>query len=209
VRPKNLPLAITLWAAAPVLCFLQFYRPPDVGGSRAVSIASKVGEWQRKKTFALTDRMYSLLGTRDVLWCTYADASGAEVAFTAVFHAANWKSVHPPDVCIMGSGYTIESADAESVSLAGEQKPLRVGRIVASGEGGRLVSYFLFGTRDFTTPSYISFFLHHVPSALLRSATEGFVLRVECLEGSDPEAARARCLRFLVAVLPTVQEVMR
>jgi EpsI family protein len=201
--------AILLWAVAPIVCFLQFYRPADVGGSRAAAIPVAVGAWRRERTHELTERTYALLGTRDVLWANYADASGDVVTLTAVFHAENWKSVHPPDVCIMGSGYVIESSAVEQVRVAGDGE-VEVGTIAASGDGGRLWSFYVFGTRGFTTPSYLSFFLHHVPAALLRSATEGFLLRVECLErGGGASAARERCARFMGEVLPVVQEAMQ
>ena len=207
-RRRAALLSAVLWGGAPVLCFLQFHRPPDVMGSRSERIPSSLGEWTRTRSHDLTERSYSMLGTRDVLWAVFQDGREEEVNCITVFHAANWKSVHPPQVCLRGDGCVIESTTTVEVPIAGHHDAV-LGRIVASLQGRRMLGLFAFGTRDLLTPSYLAFFLHHVPGALLRRPKEGFLIRVETFMDGDPEAAMDRCLRFFKALLPMVEEAVR
>jgi hypothetical protein len=118
-------------------------------------------------------------------------------------------------VCLRADGFEIhrdETVRTRAPASDGSRRELEVGRLVASRDGRGLLSLFAFGTRDLVTASYLQFFLHHAPRALVRSPRNGFVLRVESsieARSGGEAAAEARCAAFLRAVLPEVEAALR
>lgn len=210
--------ASMLWLAAPCLLGLSLYRPDAGATERAARLPTRLAAWQmvprtsaQEAEFELAlPRWRELLGTGDFVWRSY-HAGGAPVHLVALFHDSNWKSVHPPRICIEGSNMDIEIDDLLPAPFLGEQGSL--GRIVARhrGDGRRFVTLSLFGTGDWTAGDYRAFTWHHLPRALWRASMSGFLLRVETqvAEAETLEVAAARCSAFLQVLLPVAQESVR
>jgi len=214
--------AWALWLLAGPLLWLGLYRPFASDGARAAQLPAAVPGWTwlgAADPRGITAAHLRQLGTDDAVYRTYVStAPGTEpVIFTAVFHSANWKSVHPPQICLQGSGMTV--AEDGSLSMArSDGTTAAAGRILATldgpqgpyPEGSRYLSYYVYGGVDMLTASYRTFFLHHLPRALFRQSTDGFLLRVETFVGSDGlAAAEERCRSFMDAILPAAQESLR
>lgn len=201
---------IALWTLAPFLLWLSLYRPFHATGSHATRLPSACAGFDLVIEHELTKRTQELLGTSDAVWRTYRDAAGHEIYLVAVFHEQNWKSLHPPRICIEGSNMTVVAEGALPTDLA-SGRPREVAILQAkSKETGRgYLSCYLYGTSDFTTGSYARFFLHHAPAALLRRNTSGFLLRVEAWVSADPAADLKRCESFLAAMVEKAQELVR
>ena len=196
-----------LWLLAPLLLALGLHRPFSVSVGRAARLPERVAAFTTAATHAIGPRTQELLGTDDAVWRTYHDAQGREFFVVGVFHGTNWKSVHPPRICLEGSDLTIH-AESTARDTSGRES----GWIVAKSRSAdrEYLSCYAFGTAEFTTASYLAFFLHHAPRALLRANSPGFLLRVECWIGSDGlEASRARCAALLGELLPRAQELVR
>lgn len=194
--------ALVLWLVAPFCLWLTLYRPAPRSAERAARVTRQVGAFVQTAEHPLTARQTDLLGTQDAAWRTYEQKGGVPVFLVAVFHEENWKSVHPPRICLEGSNMTIVEDEAEG----------EVGRILAKSRdtGREYVSLYVYGSADLTTASYLRFFLHHAPGALLRRSTSGFLLRVETwVEKGDRASADARCREFLGALLPVARELVR
>jgi exosortase len=215
--PRRLgPIAFALWFAALPLVWLSFTRPGGVSMDRAerlptsvagATLVPRTAEEEARFRQSLP-RWRELLGTGDFVWRRYEDASGRRVHLVALFHDANWKSVHPPRICIEGSNMVIEQDELVPMPPLGED--VVVSRIVARGrsDGWRYVTLSLFGTRGWASGDYAAFTWHHLPKALLRRSEAGFLLRVEApiYGDEDVAAATARCLIFLQALLPLARE---
>ena len=202
--------ALILWLCAPVLLGLGLYRPFTPSSGRADQLPTTVGEWQLHTEHPLTVQDYAMLGTDDAVWRTYTDSEEVPIYLTAVFHDSNWKSVHPPHICLQGSNMEIVRDDSEEIPLA--DGPQEVGRLLCQSldERGEYLSLYAYGSRDFTTSSYWSFFFHHLPRAVVRSSNSGFLLRVETWLGEGgEEAAQRRCADFLAELLPAARALLR
>ena len=205
-RPALRGSALILWSAAPVLLLLGLVRPPAIGDEMAEGLPRALPGFELARDNPLTARQFDLLGTRDVVWRTYLDASREPVYLIAVFHAANWKSVHPPHICLRGSDMELRE-DRRLRAILGERQ-VDVGEIVAHSKtnGQGYLSWFVYGAQDFCSPSYAAFVWRHVPRALLRRADSGFLLRVETWIGMGGlAAARERCRALLAEVLPAAE----
>ena len=175
-----------LWALAPLLLTLSIYRPFTPSRGRAGALPTDLPGFALIEERAMTPRHYELLGTDDAAWRVYRRVSdGAHVFVIAVYHRENWKSVHPPHICLRGSDMAILDDGELEVEIDGE--PLAVGRILTHHNPARAdyVSLYVYGAGGLTTASYPEFFMHHAPSALLRQPIEGFLLRVEAYVGAD------------------------
>ncbi len=202
--------AVVLWLAAPVLLWLTLHRPFTATSGRAARVPVAVGEFRVASDHALTPREFDLLGTDDATWRTYRDRTGAEIYVVVVFHQENWKSVHPPHLCLRGSDMLIDG-DAIQTTRALDGTDFEVGRILASSRvgGRRYLSMFLYGARGLRTASYSGFVLHHLPRAIARVAAPGYLLRVETWIDGDVDAADARCRGLLTALVPELEELLR
>ena len=202
--PMRLHAAL-LWLLAVPLLWLSVYRPYTESQGRAAGLPTRVGRFVQTDEYPLPDRMHQLLGTDDAAWRQYTTDDGEPVFVVGVFHASNWKSVHPPHICLLGSDMTmledseIELHDRESGQLG------KAGSVLlrVRSNGRPYVSLYAYGAKDLCTGSYVRFFMHHVPRALLRSSNDGFLLRVESyVDGPDGvEAAQVRCRELLSALV--------
>lgn len=211
--------SFVLWAVAPLLLALSLYRPPALAADRAAALPTSVAGYelvprtaeQEAYFQARLPRWCELLGTRDFVWRYYRDASGAGISLVALFHDTNWKSVHPPRICIEGSDMDVEVDDLVAGPAFAPDAVL--GRIVARArsDGRRYVTLSAFGTADWLSGDYAQFTWHHLPRALVRASVSGFLLRAEAevRAGEDEAAAEARCRRFLEALLGPARELLR
>ncbi len=205
------------WPAAILLAWLCVYRPLPTRTERAASLPDQVAGFTLVPRAAAEEakfqqnlpRWRELLGTGDFVWRRYREADGGRVHIVALFHDANWKSVHPPRICIEGSNMDIEQDDLVRTWSDG---PI-ASRIVARSreDGWRYVTLSVFGTASWAHGDYWRFTLHHMPRALLRQNESGFLLRAEApiRPGESDAAAASRAGRFLRAMLPIAQERVR
>ncbi|HEX5052536.1 MAG TPA: EpsI family protein [Planctomycetota bacterium] len=218
-RRTLLRVGVALWAAALPLAWLCLHRPYTAGGARAERLPDQIAGYtlvprtadEEARFLAKLPNWRETLGTADFVYRRYRDERGARINLVALFHDSNWKSVHPPRICIEGSNMSIE-AD-EVVPAAGLGDGVTASRILARSrtDGWRYLTLSLFGTRDWATGDYSAFTWHHLPRALLRRNESGFLLRVETpvQDGEPLAAAEARCAAFLRDIVPAARELLR
>jgi EpsI family protein len=199
-----------LWIAAGPLLALSLYRPAGGSAGRAEALPADLGAFALQERFEINLRYRQLLGTDDAAWRAYRAPDGASVFVVAVFHDTNWKSVHPPDICIQGSNMTIVESGSAQVQAGGEA--IQVGRILATdrGSGRPYLSLFVYGTGELSTGSYGEFFMFHAPRALLRRSNSGFLLRVESYADGvgGVDGAEIRCAGLLAGLLPAARRLL-
>ncbi len=198
-----------VWLLAPGLLWLSLYRPFIPSSGRAVQLPLQVGDFTMSEDLALSEKEFSLLGTNDAVWRSYRQEDGGLARVVAVFHQQNWKSVHPPHICLRGSNMVILEDESAKITLDSEE--LTVGRILARSKdsGDSYLNLYVFGAPGFTSESYLGFFLHHAPLALLRASVGGFLLRVEVwIDPVDPAGSEARAQRMLAAILPPARALV-
>ncbi len=211
--------AVALWCLAPCLLALSIYRPAAGAADRAEGLPRTLAGYQWIARDAAAEERFQqslpqfreLLGTSDFTWRTYRTADGAWLNLVALFHDTNWKSVHPPRICIEGSGFDVQVDDLVPLPAAGPA--IEASRIVARRrrDGMVFVTLSLFGTADWLAGDYWDFTWHHLPRAMLRANMSGFQLRVEMPvpEGAALATVQQRCAEFLVALVPVARERLR
>lgn len=213
--------AIVLWLLAGPLLWLSYYRPFGDRDDRAVQLPATIAGYRmqprtEEKLVEFEQRLpryRELLGTNDFVWHRYRNDKGFLVSLVALFHDTNWKSVHPPRICIEGSDMTIERDELVAAPWLGLGEHVVVSRIVAQSRANhwRYVTLSVFGTDGWASGDYWNFTMHHLPLAFLRQNESGFLLRVESpiYEGEDAAVAEQRCREFLSEALPMSRELVR
>ena len=207
--PSMRRTGLCLWVLACGLAALSFTRAEPSTTGRAKALPEQLPPFAQSQRFEVTSRMQQLLGTDDATWRSYDDETGRRLFVVAVFHGSNWKSVHPPHICLLGSDMDIvQEGGTDLATRAGD----RAGQILLkSRRGGRpYVSLFAYGARDLSTGSYLNFFLHHAPRALFRASNDGFLLRVETYADGPGgfDAAEARCRELLEKLLVEARKLL-
>ncbi|MCR9247842.1 MAG: exosortase-associated EpsI family protein [bacterium] len=212
-------VVVALWLLTVPVLWLSFYRPAVSGGDRAAQLPTTVAGYNHVPRSTVAEQRFQnalpryveLLGTDDFVWREYRDAVGSRVHVVALFHDTNWKSVHPPRICIEGSNMAIEVDDLVPASWLGEG--VMLSRIVARSnvDNWQYLTLSVFGTGDWASGDYNDFFWHHLPGALLRQSQSGFLFRVETpvTPGESLEVAATRCERFLEGVLPAARGLLQ
>lgn len=215
---------VVLWLLAGPLLWLSLYRPFADRDGRAEQIATAIAGYQmeprsKEQQAAFEQalpRWRELLGTGDFVWRRYRGPEKHLINVVVLFHDTNWKSVHPPRICIEGSNMTIERDDLiEAPWLAPDSfdAGLVVSRIVAKrrSDSWRYLTLSVFGTDSWVSGDYWNFTMHHLPLALLRQNESGFLLRVESpiYTGEQEAAAEQRCREFLQQLLPEARRLLR
>ena len=203
--------SIVLWLLAPAILCLSLVRPLNPGNDRANSLPDTIGRFTVFEKMEITDNVEQLLGTRDVAWWTFRGAELNELYTTTVFHDANWKSLHPPNMCIRGSNFDI--LEDRSVEIILDEGPVFIGRILASVSGRpdqHYLSLYAFVGRDYITSSFFGFYWRNALPALIRQGSPGFLLRVETFIGRDgEEAAEARCRELFTEFIPLAHALIQ
>ena len=198
-----------LWVVAVALAALSFTRAEPSMTGRAKALPAQLAPFTQSQWFDVTPRMHQLLGTDDATWRSYDDETGRRLFVVAVFHGSNWKSVHPPHICLLGSDMDIVQEGGTDLATAEGDRAGQI--LLRSRKGGRpYVSLYAYGAKDLSTGSYLKFFLHHAPRALFRSSNDGFLLRVETYADGPGgfDAAEARCRALLEKLLVEARKLL-
>ena len=179
--------SIVLWLVAVPLLALSVIRPPNLRNDRAARFPTKLAGYTLVSKNKVGKRHFQL-------------------------HDSNWKSLHPPHICIRGSNFSLNS-DRSVTDTLPDGREVSLGRLLATENRGRkrdYVSLYAFVGRDFVTPNYFRFYFEHAPRALFRQATSGFLLRVEAFVGKDgSRATEKRCWKMFQTFLPAGEDLIR
>ena len=218
--------AVLLWLIAMPLFWLSHNRPLGERFDRAMQIPATIANFELQARTAKDQKVFNqslpryreLLGTSDFVWRRYRDKDKHLINLVALFHDTNWKSVHPPRICIEGSNMIIERddmIDASWLAPAGSSngRGVLASRIVAKSRANdwRYVTVSVFGTQSWVSGDYAEFTWHHLPLALVRQNESGFLLRVESpiYSGEDLATAETRCVEFLKDLMPAARKLLR
>jgi exosortase len=204
---RRLSVLVVVFGVPTVL--LGFYRPANPSGDLGSRFPRELPGFEFLTEHALSENDYSLLGTRDVAWRRYRHHESQRfVDFTAVFHGRNWKSLHPPEICLEAAGLEIRGQELRSVVVDGRETSLTLLR-ADRAEQSYAVGY-LFGGTGYETPSFLGFFWSNVPRALFRLPMSGYLLRVELpFDGDELDPATERILaEFASRALPHLRALV-
>ena len=199
--------ALPLWLLAPVVLWLATHRPEAGRPAREGELPAVIAGHRHVGTFTLDEAQITMLGTDDAEWRTYEGPDGAKSYVIAVFHREDWKSIHPPLTCLLGSN--MELIEEGEVPVRFNGGTVNAGRLLlqSRADGSPYLSLYVYlGQPDLVSGDYSEFFWFHAPKALVRRSSAGCLLRIDRPLGSFDQvgAADRELVQMLEDAIPRV-----
>ena len=168
----SFPRSVPLWRSAVVLALAGltvaacFWGTPATGVSEAgvnMHLPEKVNGYTGKEMPVSDAERTILPGDTEFAKMLYSNARGQEINCQIVLAGAEKRSIHRPEVCLTGQGWTVKSGNVETIALPNGKSldvmKLLIGRPIRlpNGEQKELTSFYLywFAGKDSTTPHHL------------------------------------------------------
>ncbi|MCM8824451.1 MAG: EpsI family protein, partial [Candidatus Omnitrophica bacterium] len=135
-----------------------------------------LGEW-KGKDIELEDKVYQILGTKDVLTREYKDREGDSIFLAIVYSETNRTSFHPPEICYVGGGAEVVNKRIEKIVLNNGEF-LFTNKLELTSPQGLISSWYWFVLGDkFFSQYFVQqlYFLYHL---LRKESPKGALVRV-------------------------------
>lgn len=157
---------------------------------RVTDFPSAFGEWQGRDV-TLEEKIYQILGTRNLFIREYTNPSGEKVYLYIVYSEDDRKVSHPPEICMMGGGSTILKKTVVPMTDA-----IRGNRLlIAQGPQPTELVVYWFKAGRLYTHNYFRQQIQTVLDRLLRRRTASAMIRVSAAIRDNNEAASLTLLR--------------
>jgi EpsI family protein len=217
--------AVRIWRPASMLALVGaavlsvvLARTPAEGrpGWRAADVAPRSlaladgSRWEAQTPdLKLTQREMEILEYPIYLYRQFRSAgSDQPVDVLIVFSANNRKAVHPPDICIKGSGFTVVQKNLRWVPLPGHA-PIPMRELLAEQGGGGALFLYVYKCGDRYTPDFFwqqaIVFWNGLAGHFYGSDPAGALIRITVpLGGADPRQARDLALAMAGVLMPQI-----
>lgn len=167
-----------------------------------------LGEWQGEKLpIVEEDKVYEILGTKNIISRSYVNNEGKWVGMTIVFSEKNRGSFHPPEICFTASGNTVTDKGSRRIVVEADYAShLKANTFIGTTSQGDIVNMYWFITGKRLTDNYYVRQLYTIVNAMLGKRSEAAMVRLytPIYEG-DLEAAFSRMddlAKLIVPILP-------
>lgn len=166
-----------------------------------------VGSWAGTSQ-VLEQDIIRELDLSDYVMIDYRDGNGRNVNFYVAWYESQRRgeSIHSPETCMPGSGWTFIQAGAASVPLPQQGKAMQVNRGVMEKSGSMQVSYFWFPARGRILTNAWEMKLYTFWDSLTRQRTDGALVRLitPVYPNEKTEDAEARLQGFTALIVPVL-----
>lgn len=157
---------------------------------------------QRGDDFPISDNVREILQTSVILMRPYQSSQGWPVLLTVVYAGTTRRSLHFPEVCLVGQGWEIASQETVPVGFSFNAKRL----VLAKGNQREAVLYW-FKTGDEVTGNFFLNSWHWAKNQLLSGTSTSAMIKVSAPIGSqDPEKVFAILEDFALKFIPIMME---
>jgi len=196
---------VVMLVVASVLSLQLFFRERtmhDVVDIR--KFPAKLGVWTGKDHL-LTEKEYDILETRNLFTREYSDRSGRKIFLFIIYSETNRSVFHPPEVCMVGSGFNI--VNKERAEVVSPSRKFYVNKLnTQKGDFKELVLYSykagdLYTDNFYLQQAYLAF--HQV----LGRRVPGATIRVSMPIIGDEKKTLATLRQFLGDVVKAVDQM--
>lgn len=186
---------------------LHFQRLEDVSSAeiRLGEFPKAIGEWSGCD-ISLSERVYEILDTKDVLVREYSNPKGESVGLAVVHCATNRWAFHPPEICYVGGGTELlNRARAQiGIPMSGESASMEANELLMQDKNGdKEIAWYWFAAGNRIFSSYLRQQSAIVWGELRRNPQGGALIRVSTrVSENDVTGAEARGKRFIGEMTP-------
>lgn len=186
-----------------VILTTQFRAGQSAPAETIGAIPSRIADYVQVGSDETIDpRTAAILETSTVLIRNYNSGSGWPVQLVIVYAGATRRSLHFPEVCLMGSGWELKEQTTTQIGILFSAKRL----VLVNGRNRQAVLYW-FKTGDYLTGNYFVNALHWTANQMMFASPTSAMIQVATPIGTDGEDAAFAILEdFAVKLYP---EIMR
>ncbi len=205
---KKLILLGGLFIFFGLFSFIFYYSGKSVEGVLlSKNIPIQVEEWEGID-IPMDEKTMTILETRDILFRVYTQPNVPPVYLCVVFAQNNRRSIHPPEVCYIASGWEVGKKRFFPSNEVSPVEPFfDATEILITKNYNKQVVYYWYKAGDLFTSSIAKHQWNMALSQLMLKRIRGALIRIstEVKDESQKEALQ-RLNQFTSAVLPALQE---
>jgi len=170
---------------------------------RTLDIPKAIGPYvQQGADYEVSERTRRVLATSGILIRNYATSGGRQIQLTIVYAGATRRSLHFPEVCLVGDGWEVREQETMPVGFSFTAKRL----VLVKGNQKEAVLYW-FKTGDRLTGNFFVNTWHWVRTQFLAGAATSAMIKVSARIGNEEEKAVFAALEgFAAMVTPILME---
>ena len=136
---KNFIITLVILILAGVIGFILYLpsRVTEMDNIKMSDFPKTFGEWD-SEDIALSERVYELLETKNLIMRNYKNKQGDIINLYIIYSQDNRKVSHPPEICLQGGGATI--TNKSPVQITDSTKATKL--IIENGNSRELVVYW-------------------------------------------------------------------
>lgn len=162
-----------------------------------------IEQW-RGRDLNVSERIYAILETEDLLVREYTNPRGERVWLAIVYCAGNRSAFHPPEICYLGGGTKLLDKGAEVIEIPGDTPyTMRVNKFLMKEKDGKRVAWYWFTAGDRVISNYYRQQYYILRDELRRNWSGGALVRVSTpVFDDDLEGAMMRGRDFISGAAP-------
>ena len=168
-------------------------------------IPLNVGQWQGQD-IGVSNDVYEILETKDVIIRQYFDKDGDSVVLAVVYSGKNRDSFHPPEYCYLGDGVQLLDKGKEDIFLT-DSSYIRSNKLVMQASGDTIKAWYWYSSRDRFFDNYYFQQVYFLLDALLGKTVKGALIRVS-VQG-DSQAMEGKAKSFIKEVIPILEKIFQ
>jgi EpsI family protein len=171
----------------------------------------EIGEWKADGQTKIGRKFIEVLDLSEYAMIEYKNGNGKNINFYVAYYESQskGKSIHAPESCILGSGYTFDESGTVSISpITGNTDTMKISRAVIKYGKLRQISYYWFLQRGRTLSNFYQLKLYNFWDAFTKQRTDGALVRLitPVYETESLAEADIRLQNFVRDILPLLEE---
>jgi EpsI family protein len=166
-----------------------------------------VGTWEGSRHF-MEQMFIEELDLSDYTMIDYKSVNNRHVDFYVAYYQSQRRgeSIHSPETCLPGSGWTFRQTGLVEVPIAGPGRSIKVNRAIIDKTDARQISYFWFPARGRVLTDAWELKVYTFWDALTRHRTDGALVRLvtPVYPNENIGAAEARLQEFTREIVPVL-----
>lgn len=163
-----------------------------------------IGDW-KGADLEVTEKEYRILETRNLISREYTNSANEQLHLFIVYSETNRSVFHPPEVCLIGSGVTINDITNEKFN-AGKNEFL-IKKLYLEKNKRKDVALYCYKAGNFYTNNYYLQQVYFILNQLLGKRRGGATIRVSMPMRGNEEETVAVLKKFMQDVTEILEEL--
>lgn len=143
----------------------------------------------------ITEKEYEILETRNLIMREYTNDRQEKISIFIIYSETNRSIIHPPEVCLLGSGVDIEAKTTDTLDLG--DRSLRINRMYTKKGSQKDLILYTYKSGDFYTDSFYLQQISFAYNQLLNRNKGGAIIRVSTPLAPNEKSALIRLKDFM------------